>query len=136
MNPMDIERGIDIAVNAIVADIRKRSRKVSANEEITQIGTISANGDREIGQVLARAMQKVGHEGAITVKEAKSLETELEVVEGMQFDRGYISPYFVINPRRWWPTLRIHTFSSSRSRSPTCRPCCLFSRRSCSPAAR
>jgi len=100
MNPMDIKRGIDIAVSAIVAHIRKHSRKVSTNEEIAQIGTISANGDREIGQMLARAMQKVGHEGVITVEEASSLETELEVVEGMQFDRGYVSPYFVTNAEK------------------------------------
>jgi chaperonin GroEL len=100
INPMDIKRGIEMAVNAVVADIRKRSRKVSTNEEIVQVGTISANGDREIGQMLARAMQKVGNEGVITVEEAKSLETELEVVEGMQFDRGYISPYFITNPEK------------------------------------
>jgi chaperonin GroEL len=100
MNPMDIKRGIDIAVSAIIAHIRKHSRKVSTNEEIAQIGTISANGDREIGQMLARAMQKVGHEGVITVEEASSRETELEVVEGMQFDRGYISPYFVTNAEK------------------------------------
>jgi chaperonin GroEL len=100
MNPMDIKRGIDVAVSAIIAHIRKRSRKVSTNEEIAQIGTISANGDREIGQMLARAMQKVGHEGVITVEEASSRETELEVVEGMQFDRGYISPYFVTNAEK------------------------------------
>jgi chaperonin GroEL len=97
---MDIKRGIDIAVSAIVAHIRKHSRKVSTNEEIAQIGTISANGDREIGQMLARAMQKVGHEGVITVEEASSRETELEVVEGMQFDRGYVSPYFVTNAEK------------------------------------
>jgi chaperonin GroEL len=100
MNPMDIKRGIELAVSAVVADIRKRSRKVSTNEEIAQIGTISANGDHEIGQMLADAMQKVGNEGVITVEEAKSLETELEVVEGMQFDRGYISPYFVTNAEK------------------------------------
>ena len=100
MNPMDIKRGIDIAVSAIIAHIRKHSRKVSTNEEIAQIGTISANGDREIGQMLARAMQKVGHEGVITVEEASSRETELEVVEGMQFDRGYVSPYFVTNAEK------------------------------------
>jgi chaperonin GroEL len=100
MNPMDIKRGIDIAVSAIIAHIRKHSRRVSTNEEIAQIGTISANGDREIGQMLARAMQKVGHEGVITVEEASSRETELEVVEVMQFDRGYISPYFVNNAEK------------------------------------
>jgi chaperonin GroEL len=100
MNPMDIKRGIDAAVGAIISHIGKRSRKVSTNEQIAQIGTISANGDREIGQMLAQAMQKVGHEGVITVEEARSLETELEVVEGMQFDRGYISPYFVTNAEK------------------------------------
>jgi chaperonin GroEL len=100
MNPMDLKRGIDIAVEAIVADVKKRAKKVSTNDEIAQVGTISANGDREIGQMLAEAMKKVGHEGVITVEEAKSLETELDVVEGMQFDRGYISPYFVTNAEK------------------------------------
>src|SRR4051795_7842668 len=97
MNPMDLKRGIDIAVEAIVGDIEKRAKKVSTNDEIAQVGTISANGDTEIGRMLADAMKKVGNEGVITVEEAKSLETELDVVEGMQFDRGYISPYFVTN---------------------------------------
>src|SRR6202047_3583790 len=97
MNPMDLKRGVDLAVNAIVEDLKKNSKKVTSNEEIAQVGTISANGDREIGDFLAKAMQKVGNEGVITVEEAKSLETELEVVEGMQFDRGYISPYFITN---------------------------------------
>jgi chaperonin GroEL len=97
LNPMDLKRGIDIAVEAAVADIRKRSRKVAGNEEIAQVATISANGDREIGDMIAEAMQKVGNEGVITVEEAKSLDTELDVVEGMLFDRGYISPYFVTN---------------------------------------
>ncbi len=95
MNPMDLKRGIDLAVTAVVEELRKRSRKVTANEEIAQVGTISANGDAEVGAMLAEAMQRVGNEGVITVEEAKSLETELEVVEGMQFDRGYLSPYFV-----------------------------------------
>src|SRR5207245_10545091 len=97
MNPMDLKRGVDLAVTAIVADLKKHSKKVTSNEEIAQVGTISANGDEEIGRFLADAMKKVGNEGVITVEEAKSLETELDVVEGMQFDRGYISPYFITN---------------------------------------
>src|ERR671917_37986 len=97
MNPMDLKRGIDLAVEAVVADLQKNSKKVTSNEEIAQVGTISANGDTEIGKFLAEAMKKVGNEGVITVEEAKSLETELDVVEGMQFDRGYISPYFITN---------------------------------------
>ena len=97
MNPMDLKRGIDLAVEAVVEDLKKNSKKVTSNEEIAQVGTISANGDAEIGRFLADAMKKVGNEGVITVEEAKSLETELDVVEGMQFDRGYISPYFITN---------------------------------------
>src|SRR6201994_519598 len=97
MNPMDLKRGIDLAVEGVVADLVKNSKKVTSNEEIAQVGTISANGDKEIGDFLAKAMAKVGNEGVITVEEAKSLDTELDVVEGMQFDRGYISPYFVTN---------------------------------------
>src|SRR5512135_2010183 len=97
MNPMDLKRGVDLAVEAIVEDLEKNSKKVTSNEEIAQVGTISANGDAEIGKFLADAMKKVGNEGVITVEEAKSLETELDVVEGMQFDRGYISPYFITN---------------------------------------
>src|SRR5918911_1504464 len=100
MNPMDLKRGIDLAVEAIVDDLQKNSKKVTSNEEIAQVGTISANGDAEIGRFLAEAMKKVGNEGVITVEEAKSLETELDVVEGMQFDRGYISPYFVTNAEK------------------------------------
>ncbi|MGR4863957.1 chaperonin GroEL [Caulobacter sp. LARHSG274] len=97
MNPMDLKRGIDEAVRAVVEDLKGHARKISANTEIAQVGTISANGDQEIGRILAEAMEKVGNEGVITVEEARSLATELEVVEGMQFDRGYISPYFVTN---------------------------------------
>ncbi len=97
MNPMDLKRGIDLAVDAVVADLAKNTKKVTSNDEIAQVGTISANGDKEIGDYLAKAMAKVGNEGVITVEEAKSLDTELDVVEGMQFDRGYISPYFVTN---------------------------------------
>jgi len=100
MNPMDLKRGVDKAVAAVVEEIRATSKKVSSNEEIAQIGTISANGEREIGAMIAQAMERVGNEGVITVEEAKGLEMELEVVEGMQFDRGYVSPYFVTNPDR------------------------------------
>lgn len=98
MNPMDLKRGIDMAVETVVQDIKSRSTDIKTSEEIAQVGTISANGDRTIGEYLARAMEKVGNEGVITVEDAKGLETELDVVEGMQFDRGYLSPYFVTNP--------------------------------------
>jgi chaperonin GroEL len=105
MNPMDLKRGIDMAVEAAVADVKRVSKKVSTNAEIAQVGTISANDDREIGEMIAKAMQKVGNEGVIAVEEAKSLDTELDVVEGMQFDRGYLSPYFVTNTEKMFAEL-------------------------------
>src|SRR5689334_14299883 len=113
MNPMDLKRGIEKAVDIVVADLKRRSKKVKSNEEIGQVGTISANGDHEVGKMIAEAMAKVGNEGVITVEEAKSLNTELDVVEGMQFDRGYISPYFITNADKMVaeleePTILIH----------------------------
>src|SRR5438270_10558959 len=97
MNPMDLRRGVEMAVHATVEDLKKRTKKIKSPDEIAQVGTISANGDRAIGDMIAQAMQKVGNEGVITVEEAKSLDTELDVVEGMRFDRGYLSPYFITN---------------------------------------
>src|SRR3990167_2076201 len=97
MNPMDLKRGIDIACEWVMEDLKSRSKKVSTSEEIAQVGTISANGDKSIGKMIAEAMKRVGNEGVITGEEAKSLDTELDVVEGMQFDRGYLSPYFITN---------------------------------------
>jgi chaperonin GroEL len=99
-NPMDLKRGIDLAVNAVVSELKTKSKKLTTNDEVAQVGTVSANGDQEIGRMIAEAMKKVGNEGVITVEEAKSLETELDVVEGMQFDRGYVSPYFITNAEK------------------------------------
>ena len=99
-NPMDLKRGVDFAVHAVVEELKSKSKAITSDEEIAQVGTVSANGDAEIGRLIAEAMEKVGRDGVITVEEAKSMATELEVVEGMQFDRGYVSPYFVTNAEK------------------------------------
>src|SRR6202044_404429 len=98
LNPMDLRRGIDKAVTAVVEELKKRTKKITTPSETAQVGTISANGETEIGDMISKAMQKVGNEGVITVEEAKGIQAELDVVEGMQFDRGYVSPYFITNP--------------------------------------
>src|SRR6202012_906746 len=122
MNPMYLRRGIDKAVDAIVADLKKRSKKVKSNEEIGQVGTISANGDKEVGDMIAKAMSKVGNEGVITVEEAKALATELDVVEGMQFDRGYVSPYFITNAAKMTPQMEDAPILIHEKKLPSLQP--------------
>jgi len=131
MNPMDLKRGIDLAVESVVADIVKRTKKIRSSDEIAQVGRISANGDTEVGGYIAEAMQRVGNEGVITVEEAKSLTTELEVVEGMQFDRGYLSPYFITNAEKMIceldnPYILLHEkkLSSLQAMLPVLEPLC------------
>ena len=127
MNPMDLKRGVDIAVDAVVGSLKSQSKKISTSEEISQVGTIAANGETMIGEKIAEAMQKVGNEGVITVEESKALEFELETVEGMQFDRGYLSPYFVTNAEKMLAELDnvyilIHEKKLAARRA--CRRCC------------
>ena len=136
MNPMDLKRGIEKAVEAVVADLKKRSKKVKSNDEIAQVGTISANGDKEVGKMIAEAMAKVGNEGVITVEEAKTLDTELEVVEGMQFDRGYISPYFITNADKMVAELEEPYILIHEKKLTSCSRCCRSWKRWCSPAVR
>ena len=129
MNPMDLKRGIEKAVAVVVEDIKKQARTVSGSEEVAQVGTISANGETEIGQQIADAMQKVGNEGVITVEENKGFETETEVVEGMQFDRGYLSPYFITNADKMIAELEDASSSCTRRSSRRCSRWCRCSRR-------
>ena len=131
---MDLKRGIDLAVEAVVEDVKKRSKKVTTTDEIAQVGSISANGDREIGDMIAKAMEKVGNEGVITVEEAKGLETELEVVEGMQFDRGYLSPYFITNAEKMQVELESPFILLHEKKLSGLQRCCRCWKRWCSRA--
>ena len=135
MNPMDLKRGIDLAVGAVVADVKKRARKVGSSSEVAQVGTISSNGDAGIGKMIAEAMQKVGNEGVITVEEAKALETDVEIVEGMQFDRGYLSPYFITNAEKMIAEQEDVFILLHEKKLPACRRCCRCSRRWCRAAS-
>ena len=136
LNPMDLKRGVDAAVTAIVAELAKRTRKITTEAETAQVGTISANGEADIGRMISEAMQKVGNEGVITVEEAKGIQTELDVVEGMQFDRGYISPYFITNAEKMVVELDQPYILITRRSCLACSPCCHCWRRSCSRVVR
>ena len=136
INPMDLKRGIDLAVKAVLADLERHSKTVTASEEIAQVGTISANGDAEIGWLIADAVHKVGSDGVIVVEPAKSLRTEFEVVEGMQFDRGYISPYFVTNTSKMLVELENPYVLFTKGNCLHCRNFCRYWRRWSDPASR
>ena len=128
MNPMDLKRGIDMAVTSVVGALEKKSKKIKTSAEVSQVGTISANGEDEIGQMIAKAMDRVGNEGVITVEEAKSLDTELDVVEGMQFDRGYLSPYFVTNSEKMISDLESPYILLHERNLLHCSRCCRYSK--------
>ena len=136
MNPMDLKRGVDMAVEAVVDDLQKRTKKIRTSAEIAQVGTIAANSETEVGEMISEAMEKVGNEGVITVEEAKSLHTELEVVEGMQFDRGYISPYFITNAEKMVVELEDPHILLHEKSCPASRRCCRCWNRSCNRAGR
>jgi chaperonin GroEL len=136
MNPMDLKRGIDKAVGALVDELKKRSRKITTQAETAQVGTISANGESEIGKMISEAMQKVGNEGVITVEEAKGIQTELDVVEGMQFDRGYVSPYFITNAEKMITDLDQPYILIHEKKLSGLQPMLPLLEASCSPAVR
>jgi chaperonin GroEL len=136
MNPMDLKRGIDKAVAEVVKYLEANTKKITTSAEVAQVGTLSANGESEIGEMIAKAMEKVGNEGVITVEEAKSIQTELDVVEGMQFDRGYVSPYFITNAEKMIAEMDNPYILIFEKKLSACSRCCRCSRRWCSRAVR